>query len=121
MRDLRDLSGPWVGFWVQAGRRGEMRLAVRFGESSVEGGGNDRVGPFTITGHHEAIGVVGFGKEYPSHGVDYAGIWDGAMIVGRWRLRTRFAGKMGRGEFEIWPEGDDQAIERMEEALAAVG
>lgn len=121
MRDLRDLSGPWVGFWVQAGRRGEMRLTLRFGEASVEGEGSDRVGDFTVSGRHEASGAVAFGKHYGSHGVDYAGTWDGAMIAGRWRLQTWLAGRMGKGEFEIWPLRDDQAIERMEEALAAVG
>ena len=116
MRELRSLSGPWVGFWVQDLQRGEMRLTLRFGESSVQGEGSDRVGSFTVSGHHAASGVVGFAKVYPSHRVDYEGTWDGAMIAGRWRIGVRRA--FDEGEFEIWPEQDDLAVERMEAALA---
>ncbi len=118
MRNLRDLSGSWVGFWVQRRERGEMRLTLRFGDRTIEGEGSDRVGAFTIRGSFsEEGGIVGFVKTYPSHPVDYKGVWDGAMIAGKWRI-SRFGGS---GEFEIWPEKDDQAIERMEEALAVTG
>ena len=80
----------------------------------------DRVGDFTVSGGHEPSGAVRFAKAYASHGVAYTGTWDGAMIAGRWRLQGRSAGlfAFGKGEFEIWPEGDDEAIERMEAALA---
>ena len=120
MRSLRDLSGPWVGFWIQDRERGAMRLTLRFGESSVEGGGNDPLGSFTLSGRHEASGVVGFGKAYASDEIEYHGVWDGEMISGTWRFARREFGVANLGVFEIWPESDDGAIGRMEDSLAAV-
>ena len=121
MRELRDLSGPWVGFWVEDLERGAMRLALRFSGEGVEGEGSDPVGEFTVHGSYapgpERVRLL---KTYRSHSIDYDGAWDGAMIAGRWRLRPLVHGEDG-GEFEIWPEKDDQAIERMEAALAETG
>ena len=120
MRELRDLSGPWVGFWVQGRRRGEMRLTLRFLGEGIEGEGTDLVGAFTIQGSYDpGPERVKFLKAYRPHSVDYNGTWDGAMIAGRWNFTRRLFGVANGGEFEIWPEKDDQAIERMEAALAA--
>ena len=96
-----------------------MRLTLRFGETSINGEGTDLVGSFTISGRYdEATGAVEFDKPYPSHTVGYVGTWDGAMIAGRWAFRRKIRWVANEGEFEIWPEKDDQAIERMEAALA---
>ena len=119
MRSLRDLSGPWVGFWVQGLERGEMRLTLRFGDSGIEGEGSDPIGPFTVSGRHEPTAVLRFDKHYDEQAVEYHGTWNGAMISGRWSFGRREFGFANSGGFEIWPEGDDEAIGRMESALAA--
>lgn len=119
MRNLGDLSGPWVGFWIQGLDRGEMRLTLRFGETSINGDGIDKVGDFTVSGRYAGEDVE-FDKTHSSHTIGYTGRWDGDMIAGRWRFRRRMRGIENEGEFEIWPESDDEAIERMEAALTAV-
>lgn len=118
MRDLRELSGPWVGFWVQDLERGSMRLALRFHGDALEGSGSDAIGTFTIQGHYTPESeAVAFTKWYLRDSIEYAGTWDGTMIAGRWQIgRQRI---LDEGGFEIWPEGDDEATERMEAALAA--
>ena len=97
-----------------------MRLSLHFGETSIKGDGIDSVGDFTISGRY-AQSEVEFDKVHPSDTIAYNGVWDGAMIAGLWRFRRPMRGIVNEGEFEIWPEADDEAIERMESALSAVG
>ncbi|RYG26914.1 hypothetical protein EON82_01480 [bacterium] len=113
MRELKDCSGPWVGFWIQGSQRGSMRLTLRFWDETVEGEGDDFIGDFTIRGEYSAVmNEVSFTKTYPTHLVLYKGSWDGAMISGEWEFSRRMRFVVPRGGFEIWPEREEESIER---------
>lgn len=101
MRDLSQLSGPWVGFWVQRGIRGSMGLALTFESGQIHGSGSDLVGAFRLSGAYRDDGSVSIVKTYAWHLVDYKGRWDGQMISGSWKIKYE-----GTGPFEIWPEAD---------------
>lgn len=98
-----------------------MRLTLTFREQYIEGKGSDRVGPFHIRGLYTAeTESVSFVKSYPTHAIDYAGTWDGSMIFGHWELRRRLRFTADRGEFEIWPEREEETVERATEQMEAV-
>jgi hypothetical protein len=113
MNDLKELSGPWSGFWIQSQVRGYMRLRLSFSANQVIGGGSDCAGFFEMSGIIDPRdGTVRLTKRYPTHGVEYQGRWDGRMIAGLWRMRqpvlygqARFVEE--RGEFEMWPESEE--------------
>lgn len=112
MRELKDCSGPWVGFWIQGSRRGSMRLILRFGDETIEGEGDDFIGDFTVSGEYSVVtNGVGFTKTYRTHLVLYNGTWDGAMISGEWEFSRRMRFVVSRGGFEIWPEREEESIE----------
>src|SRR5690348_14965794 len=65
VRDLRTLSGPWSGFWIQELVRGNMKLRLRFAGNIIEGSGSDPMGNFQITGmFSDETNRVLFSKEY---------------------------------------------------------
>jgi hypothetical protein len=100
---LEECSGPWSGFWLQDLVRGNMRLRLVFKSSNINGGGNDPIGEFTITGIYQQDSErVIFTQVYKTHSVDYSGVWDGQMIYGRWTLDDAVFTESG--EFEIWPD-----------------
>jgi hypothetical protein len=102
-RRLGECSGPWAGFWLQELVRGNMRLRLLFDSANVNGGGNDPVGEFTVTGiYTEDTERVLFTQTYKTHSVDYSGVWDGQLIYGKWTLMDSVFTESG--EFEIWPE-----------------
>ena len=105
MRSLTEVSGPWVGFWIQDPVRGWMRIHLKFGKGKISGKGSDQIGVFSIRGRYSDGGNVVFVKRYTWHRVSYVGRWDGAMIFGNWEI----AG-LDWGEFEIWPEAEYEAI-----------
>lgn len=108
MRKLQDLNGPWKGFWTQERVRGYMKLQLRFSETGIEGTGNDPIGSFDVSGLLCDDGErVIFTQQYRTHGVEYAGQWDGTMIYGRWTLHDESFTEVG--EFEIWPDHDELA------------
>lgn len=109
VRDLRDCSGPWKGFWIQELVRGNMRLTLRFAGSNIDGGGNDPVGEFVVTGiFSDETGGVLFTVAYKTHTVEYSGTWDGNFIYGKWTLHDEQFTEIG--EFEIWPEKQEEMV-----------
>lgn len=112
MNELKELSGPWCGFWIQAQLRYHMRLRLQFVGGRLIGGGSDCAGDSEIQGALDEQGTVVFCKSYPTHVVHYEGRWDGLMISGLWTMRHpvlygRAQFLEERGEFEIWPEADE--------------
>jgi len=110
MRDLRDCSGPWKGFWTQDLVRGHMRLNLAFSGNNINGGGSDPIGSFEVSGifSDETLRVL-FTKTYRTHTVEYSGVWDGHFIYGRWTLHDEQFTEIG--EFEIWPEDTREMVE----------
>ena len=109
MRPLCDLSGPWVGFWIQDFVRGSMGLALKFGKGRISGRGADLVGKFSFSGAYSGEGRVTITKKYVWHSVHYKGVWDGQMISGTWSIP-----QFDAGSFEIWPESDRYELGAME-------
>src|SRR2546423_1480143 len=113
MNDLKELSGPWSGFWIQSQVRGYMRLRLQFYGSQVIGGGSDCAGWFEIRGIvTPKDGSVRLSKRYSTHGVEYSGRWDGRMIAGLWTMRQQVLYGQARyveerGDFEMWPESEE--------------
>lgn len=83
-----------------------MKLQLRFMESGLDGTGNDPIGSFDVSGIlcEDGSRVI-FTQQYRTHGVEYAGQWDGTMIYGRWTLHDESFTEIG--EFEIWPDRDE--------------
>jgi hypothetical protein len=108
MRDLSQMSGPWVGFWIQRRLRGNMGLALSFGNGRITGTGSNLIGAFRLDGDYAADGAVRFVKTYAWHHVDYKGKWDDQMISGTWKIKYE-----GSGAFEIWPESEMHGFEQM--------
>lgn len=107
VRDLRDCSGPWKGFWTQELIRGHMRLTLQFAGTNIDGGGNDAIGSFDVKGiFSDETGRVLFTKAYKTHSVEYSGVWDGNFIYGKWTLHDEQFTEIG--EFEIWPEKEEE-------------
>ena len=110
MRSLEDCSGPWVGFWIQDGKRGNMRLSLTFLSGRILGGGNDDNGPFAIAGTYGSDGGVEATKMYGHYGFRYYGHWDGAMIFG---YSEQIGFPSNGSQFEMWPEGEDLTLEEI--------
>ncbi len=79
----------------------------------------DKDGDFELTGsYHERTQRVQLTRRYthttePSQeGVgipyDYDGLWDGAMVSGRWHMRTY---PLMGGSFEMWPSREEDQQE----------
>ena len=123
-RDLRTLSGPWSGFWIQDLVRGYMKLKLHFVGTNLNGGGNDAIGSFEVAGiFSDETGQVLFTVTYRTHTVDYSGTWDGQFIFGKWTLHDESFSEIG--EFEMWPDKEEtdpmSGIESLEDSLALPG
>lgn len=115
-RSLKDLSGPWSGWWIQESVRGNMRLRLSFANSNINGGGNDPIGQFEISGiWSDDSQRVLFTQQYRTHSVEYVGQWDGTLIYGKWTLHDQFFSESG--EFEIWPDQEEQGVQSLAEAF----
>jgi hypothetical protein len=116
VRDLRELSGPWSGFWIQELVRGNMKLRLKFEGNLIEGSGRDPMGEFHIYGmFSDENQRVLFTKAYGAISVDYSGVWDGVMIYGRWTLHDESYSEAG--VFEIWPDKEDEGTLTLAEQL----
>ena len=109
--DPRFPSGPWVGFWTQAGwGKQQMSLSLAFLDGRVEGQGRDIVGVFDFNGLYDLkSGRVVMTKQYErAHCVAYDGANqdDGMWLWGVWSLRSR------RGGWHLWPEAEDDPTQR---------
>lgn len=120
MRPLEDLSGPWAGWWMQDGTKGEMTLALEFADGRVRGHGRDPIGGFQISGMIRGASVDLL-KGYPLETVRYRGVWDGSVVSGEWRIGSRE--RTLTGPFELWPVGDELSMEGFmaEESLTLAG
>ena len=118
MRDLRDCSGPWSGFWIQDLDRGTMKLRLWIKGELISGEGEDVLGGFVVYGNYwPAKEIVKLRKRYATHAVEYNGTWDGSMISGLWRIR---AGKRWDGEkggFDLWPDTEEEAVGKFTETV----
>lgn len=83
-----------------------MRLG--FDTSTVVGGGSDDTGPFTVVGSYSSDDTVELFKIYSTHIFRYEGKWDGSMIFGK---AHQVGLESNCSVFEMWPEGEDVAIE----------
>lgn len=118
--DDRFPSGPWTGYYVQQGQRGQQDLILNFRDGEAEGSGSDAGGDFLVQGRYDADRArCTLTKTYPgSHEVEYEGAADDSGIWGTWLLYSMF-GQVGipadRGTFHIWPTAKgNQHAERAE-------
>lgn len=108
-RSLADCSGPWTGFWILELTRGQMKLRLDFAAGNINGGGNDPIGAFTVTGiYSPETERVLFSSQYKTHSVEYIGLWDGNMIYGKWTLSDTIFTETG--DFEIWPDREQSDV-----------
>lgn len=100
--DDRFPSGPWTGFFLQAGINGKcwMELDLRFSGGTLRGEGRDRVGEFLVRGRYQLDdGKCWLSKRYlGKHDVAYLGYNEGRGIWGTWEIPP-----LWRGGFHIWP------------------
>ena len=109
MRELTDCSGPWAGQWIQGDVRGSMRMRLNFVGDRIVGSGADGDGPFSLGGRYVSEDrFVILDKTYNDIVVHYRGEWDGQMVAG---LSTITGPSFfDTGEFEIWPESDEEEL-----------
>jgi hypothetical protein len=114
MRDLKECSGIWGGFWIQGLTRGQMTLRLVIRGNIIAGGGQDISGPFEMHGEYDPqINQVVIDKAYPWLKVIYVGDWDGQMIAGTW-----FIPEQDAGVFEMWPQDEELSLEKLRESTA---
>ncbi|HWD41517.1 MAG TPA: hypothetical protein VG944_21915 [Fimbriimonas sp.] len=114
MKEFNELSGPWTGLSVQDGIRisEQIRLTIHAGQ--ISGSGTDKDGEFELSGFYkQRTQQVMLTRRYtrttePSQenvgiAYDYEGVWDGAMVSGRWHPRMH---PSYGGPFEMWPSRD---------------
>ncbi|MDX2064634.1 MAG: hypothetical protein SFX74_02710 [Fimbriimonadaceae bacterium] len=114
-RPLAQLSGRWVGWWVQQNTKGHQAMMLMFREGTISGKGQDQSGRFDVSGEYDEPDVQ-LTKIYPGWEVRYFGTYGGEMISGRWTITS--AGGYDAGVFEIWPEGDRLDVEALMEEKA---
>jgi len=87
---LRFSSGPWLGYYEQAGRRYPQQQSMEFADGRLRGDGEDDIAPFRIEGTFHRDGDtlrIGWIKTYNGgHSVLYLGVGDGEWIRGQWEL-----------------------------------
>jgi hypothetical protein len=124
MRDLRSLSGPWTGFFVQGRVRGTMAVHLQFDDTRISGHGADRDGSFSFSGtYHPRTNLVEMTKRYPELNVHYRGTWDGQMIAGTWRFAVFIPPNTllgDTGDFELWPQTEEPGVETLMETREEV-
>jgi hypothetical protein len=119
MRDFNSLSGPWTGLSVQDGLRISESIHLNIHDGHISGVGSDMDGDFELLGSYSSRDQrVTLTRRYtyttePSQeGVglpyDYDGVWDGAMVSGRWQSRTH---TWNSGPFEMWPNREEDREE----------
>lgn len=119
--DPRFPSGPWVGYYTQAGAarsRGSMDMLLTFRAGQLTGCGRDPVGNFIFRGRYDLLeGGCRWVKSYlGKHDVHYEGRSQGKGIVGRWTIESLYGSCAGG--FAIWPEGEeDPTLQRLAEQL----
>jgi hypothetical protein len=129
MKDFNDLSGTWTGLSTQDGIRISEAIKLTIAAGHIIGTGSDMDGEFELSGSYsprnQAVRItrrythtaepsqLGVGIPY-----DYDGVWDGAMVSGRWHPRSN---PHYGGPFEMWPSREEDERElRIEIAELAV-
>lgn len=125
MRDLRTLSGPWKGFFVQGRRRGTMSVSLVFSGNRISGRGADVDGLFSMEGEYfPDQNRVMMEKRYSHLTSHYDGRWDGQLIAGYWSFSILYVSEEGvfndsdRGPFELWPQEHEEELNLEERPLA---
>ena len=118
-QDSRFPSGPWKGFFLQAGFAGRqwMDLNLTFARGKLRGDGRDWVGEFLVRGRYEVeTGKCRWTKLYiGKHDIAYQGYNEGKGIWGTWEW-SPLPG--WRGGFRIWPVAmGDPTLERLAEEM----
>ena len=86
-----------------------MRFRLSFEGRRISGAGVDGDGPFDFSGEYEPEDrFVTLHKRYRNLNVCYRGEWDGAMVSGRSVITAE--GFYDTGEFEMWPESDEEDL-----------
>lgn len=131
MKDFNQLSGPWIGLSTQDGIRIQEAIRLFISDGRIEGTGTDKDGDFELVGSYHArdeqvritrryTRVTNPWQEGIGYPYDYEGIWDGAMVHGRWHARGN---ARTNGPFEMWPsrEEDQQELRIELEIAEAIG
>jgi hypothetical protein len=109
-------SGPWRGYWEQAGWGRQLMdgLVLRFADGLVEGEGSDCIGPFTFSGRYDDHGGVVLTKQYVGrHSVLYRGTYDGeGTLFGRWSIGSQWSGPFALSPVRRRPPADGP-VERL--------
>jgi hypothetical protein len=114
-RPLEQLSGRWVGWWIQERTKGHQAMMLMFRDGQITGKGQDQSGRFDVAGEYDGVDVT-LTKSYVGWDVRYFGTYGGEMISGRWTITS--GGAYQAGVFEIWPEGDRLDVEALLEERA---
>jgi hypothetical protein len=104
--DPRFPTGRWVGQYIQSGRRSKQELWLVFSDGRVEGGGDDPVGWFAISGtYNTETGRTRITKRYPGRWtVEYDGTAEVKHgIWGLWHIPHD--SPANKGGFQLWPFG----------------
>ena len=93
-----------------------IKLNLHIDATKIVGEGEDLDGHFRMFGTHDSISLrVEIDKAYPWLFVDYAGVWDGAMIAGHWEIVDD-----AQGEFELWPLDSEEEVMKLSELFKSV-
>jgi hypothetical protein len=124
MKDFCALSGPWLGWSIQDGRRITEKITLKIERTGAfTGEGTDADGEFELVGlWNERRERLTLTRRYsrttePSQeGVgipyDYEGKWDGGIAFGNWHPRHNpYYG----GPFEMWPDQDELHFQNADE------
>jgi len=132
VKDFNQLSGPWTGLSTQDGLRISERITLAISAGRISGNGADKDGEFELQGFYSSRSQevkltrwYTWTAEPSQEGVgiayDYEGVWDGAMVSGRWHPRS--APYYG-GPFEMWPDREEDREElaiNLEEIVLPAG
>jgi len=97
-KKMVQLSGPWVGHYVQGNKASNMTVVLFFGRYTITGQGRDNIGPYEWSGSYERIGDPNAEKlvakiqmtkqYYQKHLVYYSGLLEQDKMSGNWSLET---------------------------------
>merc|ERR1719317_1370160 len=103
---LRD--GSYIGFWVQFGKKHNIRMNLRFDTPKIAGDGVDEVAPFEIIGQIYSNCSFQMVQKYKGgHSQEYRGTIIEAdnglpILQGTWEIGPPL--EVAKDEFCLWPD-----------------